>query len=247
MELGRLHMKRGDHRDAIVELKVAVELAPNDPLPVLLLSQAHAATGDPGHGADAVGKALLTQPQSAPLHERMVEISLLAGWPQKAIKSAMALRQINRLNPNYAYMHAVAMLASGLVPEARHILESTLQKEPKSAAVRQALAHALRLMGEEPRALVLLEETSQLKPADPGVASDLAALYLESGDAAKAQRVLKRALEEHPDHPVLHYDLALAQVRAGDKTSARASAVKAKSSSDLLVVELADALLKALG
>jgi predicted Zn-dependent protease len=240
-------MKRGDHRDAIAELKVAVELSPNDPLPVLLLSQAYAANGEPGFGADAVGKALVAQAQSVPLHERMVELSLLAGWPQKAIKSAMALRQLDRLNPNYAYMHAVAMLASGLVTEARHILEGTLQKEPKSAAVRQALSHAMRLMGEEPKALALLEETSQLKPGDPGVASDLAALYLKAGDPAKAQRVLKRALDENPNHPVLHYDLALAQARAGDKAAARASAAKAKSSSDLLVVELAGALLQALG
>lgn len=245
--LGRLHFKRGDFRDAIAELKAAVELAPNDPLPVLLLSQAYAATGEAGHGADAVGKALITQPQSAPLHERMVEVSLLAGWPQKAIKSAMALRQINRLNPNYAYMHAVAMLASGLVAEARHILEGTLQKEPKSAALRQALAQTLRLMGEEAKALALLEETSQLKPGDPGVAADLAVAYLKAGDAAKAQKVLRRALEDHPNHPVLHYDLALAQAKAGDKAGARVSAAKAKGSTDPTVAEAAGNLLEGLG
>jgi predicted Zn-dependent protease len=245
--LGQLHMKRGDHRDAIAELQKAVELAPNDPLPVLLLSQAFAATGDPGHGADVVGKALLTQPQSVPLHERMVEVSLLAGWPQKAIKSAMALRQLNRLNPNYAYMHAVAMLASGLVPEARHILEGTLQKEPKSAAVRQALAQVMRLMGEEAKALALLEETNQMKPGDPGVACDLGVAYLKVGDATRAQKVLKRALEEYPNHSVLNYNLALAQARAGDLASARASAARARKTPDGLVWDLAGALHKALG
>jgi len=245
--LGRLHMKRGEHREAITELQKAVELAPSDPLPVLLLSQAFAATGDAGHGADAVGKALLTQPQSIPLHERMVEISLLAGWPQKAIKSAMALRQLNRLNPNYAYMHAVAMLASGLVAEARHILEGTLQKEPKSPAVRQALAQVMRLSGEEQKALALLEETHQLSPGDPGVACDLAVAYLKAGDPAKAQRPLKRALEDNPAHGVLHYDLALAQARAGDRAAAKASAAKAQGCPDLLVSELAQALLGTLG
>jgi len=245
--LGQMHMKRGDFRDAIAELKVAVELAATDPLPVLLLSQAYAAMGEAGHGADAVGKALLTQPQSAPLHERMVEVSLLAGWPQKAIKSAIALRQINRLNPDYAYMHAVAMLASGLVSEARHILEGALQKEPKSAALRQALAQTMRLMGEEAKALAMLEETAQHKPGDPGVAADLAVAYLKAGDAAKAQKVLKRALEEHPTHPVLLYDLALALGKAGDKAGARATAAKARASTDPLVAELAAYLLQRLG
>ncbi|HVE85991.1 MAG TPA: tetratricopeptide repeat protein [Myxococcales bacterium] len=248
VELGRLHIKRGDYRDAITELQKAVELAPADPLPVLLLSQSFAAIGDPGHGADAVGKALLTQPQSTPLHERMVELGLLAGWPQKAIKSAMALRQIDRMNPNYAYMHGVSMLASGLVAEARHILQDALKKVPRSVAVRQALAQAMQLMGEDAPALVLLEETNQAKPGDAGVASDLAVAYLKSGDAgARAQRVLKRALEEHPAHPVLHFNLALAQARAGDRAGARASAARAGQAPDPALQERAAALLRSLG
>jgi predicted Zn-dependent protease len=170
--LGQLHFKRGDFREAIAELKVAVELTPNDPLPVLLLSQAYAATGEAGHGAEAVGKALVTQPQSAPLHERMVEVSLLAGWPQKAIKSAIALRQINRLNPDYAYMHAVAMLASGLVLEARHILED----HPDHPVLHYDLALAQAKAGDKAGARV---SAAKAKASTDLLVAELAGKLLE--------------------------------------------------------------------
>lgn len=249
VELGRLRMRRGQHREAIADFQKAAELSPSDPLPVLLLSAAMAGNGDFALGAEAVGKAILAMPQSAPLHERMVELSLLAGWPQKAIKSAMALRQINRLNPSYAYMHGMAMLASGLVPEARHIFAETLKKVPQATAVRQALAQTLQLMGEDAAAQSVLEEAVQQTPAEAGPAGDLALLHLKAADgASRAQKVLRRALEAHPAHPALLLNLAAALAKGGDRAGARAQAQKAQAAAgaDPVLAGQAAALLKTL-
>jgi tetratricopeptide (TPR) repeat protein len=250
VELGRLRMRRGQHREAVADFQKAVELSPNDPLPVLLLSSALAATGDHGFGAEAVGKALLAMPQSAPLHERMVELSLLAGWPQKAIKSAMALRQMNRHSPGYAYLHGMAMLASGLVPEACHIFADTLEKVPQAAAVRQALAQALLLMGEDASAQAVLEEAVQQHPTAAGPACDLALAYLRAADGAgRAQKVLRRALESNPDHPALLLNLAVALARGGDRAGARAQAQRAQAAAgaDAALASQAAELLTTLG
>jgi Flp pilus assembly protein TadD len=203
-------------------------------------------SGDVGLSAHTLIEAVELAPDEPSLYVDLVQVCLLAGSPNDALKAASELRRIDPGSAKYAYLHAMAALAGDDVVGARQILEESLRKAPDSWELRQSLAQVLRLQKEEPRAQELLEEAIELAPTEEGPVNDLAVMMLEKNQGARAVRPLERLLSNKPDALGARLNLALAMVQLGKKGEARPHAEAAVKSADKSVAEQAVRLLEQL-
>lgn len=246
-KLGSLALKAGQPAEAARHFEKAAELARGDWAPLLMLSRAQAAQGELGRAVKTLGDALGRAPREPGLHEEMFKLCMLAGSPQGAMKAAIALRGLAPENARYAYLHGLATLSVGLLPQARDVFEHALQQAPEAWEIKQALAQTCSLLKDRARATALLEEIVAERPGEPGPVNDLAVEYLSRpGGAERARRVLAPVVEAHPGDAAANLNMALALERS-DRSKALEHARRAAEAADERIGQKARKLVERLG
>jgi len=232
--LGSLAHRKGELKDAISYLRIATEGTKRETYPLLLLSRALLGLGNLPAAISALEDGLRRNPAATTLAVDLIQLQLLVGKPQAAIRLAEDLRKRKPEEAHPAYLHGLALLTVGRAEEARTALEHALGKGPRSWEVRVALARVERLAKNPARADALLEEAVALAPSEIGPATDLALSHLQSGKPEKAQAVLTPALAAHPEDAGLNLNMAIAlKKRSPDKALAHALQAQASPKPEL--------------
>ncbi|MBE2248355.1 MAG: tetratricopeptide repeat protein [Myxococcus sp.] len=206
-------------------------------------AKAHLARGEIGKAAHLLIDAIDLAPEQVDLYRQLVQVALLAGGTDTAVKAATELRRLEPNNPEAGYLLAVASMAHGDFALAETTLDAAARQAPRSWQIRQAQAQVARALKKEGQARQALEEAVALAPSEPSVVNDYAVLLLELDEPARAKDVLAKALASHPDEAGLHLNLALAYGKLEDVAKAKLHAERAKTAGDADVREQAARLL----
>ncbi|MCE9670787.1 tetratricopeptide repeat protein [Myxococcus stipitatus] len=247
-ELGRIHLQQGAHAEAVTHFQKASEGAPQESMPLLMLSRAHAATGGVGLAIQAATQALdLAQGglRRAVL-EDLFKLYLSAGSPEGAKRSAVELRKLDARNVNYLYMHGLAMMSAGTFADAKALFEEALALSSDSWPARQALAQVHLALNERAQARQVLEAAVARAPTALEPVNDLVLVLLQDSDFARAKALLEHALATHPKDAGLHLFMAMATLMS-EPTLAIQHARQAQALGEGTVKEQAAKLVEALG
>lgn len=247
-ELGRIHLQQGHADGAAFHFQRASEGAPREPMPLLMLSRAHAARGALGLAIQA-GTLALEKAQGGmrrSVLEDLFRLYLTGGSPDGAKRVAEELRQLEPASTNYLYLHGLAVMSGGAFREALALFEEVLRLAPRSWQALQAMSQVHLALGERGLARKRLEEAVALVPTDPGPANDLALLLLQDEASERARPMLERVLTAHPKDATTHLNLAVAWF-SSDKAACLRHAREAQASGTGPVREQAERLLRQLG
>ncbi len=202
-------------------------------------AKAHLAKGEIGKAAHLLIDAIDLAPNEAGLYRQLVQVALLAGGTDTAVKAATELRRLEPSNPEAGYLLAVASMAHGDFMLAESTLEAVAKQAPRSWQIKQAQAQVARALKKDGRARQALEEALALAPTEPSIVNDSAVLLLELDESERAKELLVRALAVHPADGGLHLNLALAYGKLKDLTKAKHHAERAQTAGDADVREQA--------
>lgn len=118
--------------------------------------------------------------------------------------------------PNHvAARHALAALLvrTGRTPEAAHMVQDWIEREPRLAAAYAEDGWLLRQAGDLPRAQARLQQALELDAHDPRALTELALVYETLNRPDRALVLYERLLERNPRQPELtrHVNALLAK------------------------------------
>ncbi|MFP2961627.1 tetratricopeptide repeat protein [Myxococcus sp. 1LA] len=247
-ELGRIRLQQGEPDGAVSHFLRAAEGAPQQPMPLLMLSRAHAACGQLGLAIQAATQAL--EKAQGGLRRAVLEdlfkLYLSGGSSDGAKRVAQELRQLEPSSINYIYLHGLAMMSAASFVEAKELFAEVLRQAPGSWQAQHALAQMHLALGERDPAVKLLEEASASVPTDPGPTNDLAVVLMQENGHARVPALLAPVLAAHPNDAGTHLNMALGNVPL-DKVAAAHHARQALALGGDDVRAQAEQLLKQLG
>ncbi len=219
LELARLETRRGDHDEALVTLRQALDLAPNSEAVLRAHAEVSLMAGAP------IAAVWTLEPLSR-MHPEVVEYPYLLGVARlkvgDAAGAAEALERALELDPE----RALTLIALGLAynnqkrfEEAEKHLVDSLRLEPENPEAMAALAQAEEGLGElqpaERHALRALDRV----PDHPLAHLVVGMVRMKQGRYAEARDALLRTVAANPGSVKAHYQLSLAYARLGDVES----------------------------
>lgn len=216
-----LQVSRGQHDQALAQLRALQKRQPASALPWQLEAEVHAAGRAWPLARAALHKALEREPESTALAVQMHTL-LLAGSDPSAAAQWAASWQKQRPNDAGFLLH-LAQLAerSGDDTTAVRHYRRALGLRGSDAAVMNNLALALTRL-KDPAALPLAQQAVRLAPYSPQVLDTLAQALSLAGEHDKAIASQLKALELLPQDASYRWRLAQVYLRAGQPERARA-------------------------
>ena len=223
MQSAQRSVDQKDYARAILDLKNAVKLTPNDPEPAYRLGKAYLLAGDVrqavmnlGHAVDLNPKHLEAQAQLAELMANSSHNDVVL----EAQKRAEALLADNPGNPDALSVLALVEIRLGNPDQADQHLREALEKYPQHLNSSMMLAN-LRLSRRDLRGAEDVLKAAVAKAPDsaaPPVA--LGRFYNMLGRPADAEPQFQRALQVDPKNAEVMLDLGRSQIQAGRKSQA---------------------------
>ena len=115
---------------------------------------------------------------------------------------------------------ARSLFQSAQLPQAEHVLQTYLARNPASAPAMYLLGYVLQRENHPADSLAWFTKAAAVTPPSPDDLKIVALDYVLLNDYKQAIHWLQRALQSAPSNPDLWYDLGRAQMSDGDYTSA---------------------------
>jgi tetratricopeptide (TPR) repeat protein len=216
-----VYSKRGDIASEFQMLKIASEVAPDDPFYVdeftALLEKK---LGDSRQALVVTHSSIEDHPDDAQLLERL---GRLYGYTGEAERSAEYYSRAISLQPDEAQFHnglGLAFLEMGRATEAKNAFERAIALDPSHASYHRNLALMFRTDRNFREAIREYERAVALGDRSISYWADLCQLYNEISEYSKAFDCAADLLREHPENSVARHALAAAHasLQAGRPT-----------------------------
>ncbi len=222
----RKYLARSEYNAAIIELKNALKLAPNDASARFLLARALLESGNAVGAEVEARKALELGYPADDAVPVLARAYLLQSEYRKLITQSDGWQvQQPEARAEVDAMRGLAFLALGDRTAARVALDAALAGNPKSIQTRIAQARLAAVEYRTATALALLDAVLADAPVEIEALALKSDLLFTAGRADEAIRMLEQAVGNKPDSAPLRWALIFALVRA-DKASAAASHVQ---------------------
>ena len=195
--LGMLLQRTG--RDGTAELKKAVELDPHDPVDLLELGRALAAS--PAHRPEGIAtfeRALVERPGYVDALRSLTEAYIAAGRLDDAKRTASAVLKVA---PNDVAAHLVSgrvALAEGKPDDALREGDAALKLVPNEASAKLLVADAYAKKGEIDLALEAYQKASGLDPENPAPLVHATYACIQASRLTSAKAFGQRAVIDFP-------------------------------------------------
>jgi tetratricopeptide (TPR) repeat protein len=206
-------------------LTVTAASSPKAATPVSDLATLYYRRGEYDAAIENYRRAILLQPERAPLHSNLGSAYEREGRPQEA---AAELRKAVELDSGDAETHlslGLALDALGDLPAAADEYRRALEIRPDYADAYADLAGVRMRQKDYPAAIDLLDRAVAIDPRSFESHFNLGVTYNYSGRYAEGAEQLRKAIEVAPAHPnvyLAHYHLGVALAQM-DSTSAAAA------------------------
>lgn len=197
---GRALGRMGEDAEAAEALAHAMELAPDEPLPVYQAAELARQTGRPEDAERLLERLVELDPGSAAWSELA---RLLASYPERDADAEAAYRKALELAAPEQRVQALRSLAGFLFArdrfeEARALLEGAIADSPDPNAIRLVLASLHATRGDQREAEAVLGEVAADQPDDPRPLVLMAELRARAGDLEGALEAVEEALSRDP-------------------------------------------------
>jgi Tfp pilus assembly protein PilF len=223
MAEGRFNEAQGRFDQAGKAYEQAVDLAPNEPDPLLSFIRLEVAHGRTTRARSQLDTLLAKYPDHLYAHGFLGEVLSLEGRPEEA---AHEFQEAARLHPKWitSWIDWAGLWISQKKPEqAVLILQSGLQANPESEELHMLLASAQSNQGLIDAAIVSYETTLRLNPRNVLAANNLAILLVDhKGDQHSLQKAfaLSSDFEKGSPHPLFLDTLAWVRLKMGQQQDA---------------------------
>lgn len=215
------HSARGESAAAILLLRRAAQLDPQDPVIPYNLGNNLARQGRLEQAVASYQRAIALDPEYAAAHYNLASVRSAAGRHKEA-EAGMA-RAIEA-DSGYQPAHkALAQLRErrGDYDGAIESLEIAVGIRPDDVEARNQLGYLLGKQGRPTAAKAVLRGTLHIDSTHADTWAHLGALQLAAKDFTSARQHLERAVQLNAYHTKAHFDLANCLMRLGEKQSGR--------------------------
>jgi Flp pilus assembly protein TadD len=168
LNLGVLHVERGELAEAAASYKTALEIAPSFTRAYVNLADLYRIQGRDEEGERTLRRALTIAPNDADVNHAL---GLLLVRQRRTAEALEVLGKAARLSPEvprYGYVFGVALRDAGETDRAVTVLKRTHDRHPGERDVLVALATMSRETGATETAIGYARELVRLTPEDPG-------------------------------------------------------------------------------
>jgi len=117
---------------------------------------------------------------------------------------------------------AKALIAAGLMNQAKGHLQTLLQSHPDDPLVMNQMAYFLSQNGGDlDEALRLAQRALEKIPGQPSFSDTIGCIYLKKGLKSSAMQVFSNLVQKYPKYPTFRYHLAMVLLENGEKARAR--------------------------
>lgn len=214
--LGIVWCEIGRFREGEVELRRAMELAPDDADIKSLLGDCLVSLNKLEEAGKLYAETLAKDPNHAPTIWRQGRLRRVENKPDEAIALMKRSLEIDANNAAARYALAETLYAADRLDEARKQLDEMLKLSPNNARAVYLMGWVHRRGGDRAAARSQWQQAAKLAPAFVQAYMELAGVAIEEKDAAEAERVLREGLKHVPDAPDLNNALAWRLAAAPD-------------------------------
>lgn len=158
LEEGRAHIAAGRTREAIAALSQAATVDPRDPMPHVLIAEAHRQAGNDGAAILAIKQAAELAEGAAPqLKKELADLYRRAGHRKEAIRVLSALRDGGHLADADVLVLSRLQAQEGDIDGSFRTLEIVQRRSPDDPHAKVLEAEVLLLKGEESLAAALMD------------------------------------------------------------------------------------------
>ena len=190
--------QKGSTREAIADMKKALELVPSAIAAQLQLSSLHLAAGDARAAIDLLNPLVKTQPRLVALRLLMGEALLKAGNPAGAEAQLAPLEKAMPSSFELQILLGRLYGAKADLPRARRAFSKAFELQPNSVAALNGLV-TLDIVEKKPLAAAArLEQFLPSHPNDQALLFLAANSYLTMGDTQRAESLFQKVLQINP-------------------------------------------------
>jgi predicted CXXCH cytochrome family protein len=169
--LGSFYARRGRSGEAEAEYKAALRLSPQFTGAYINLADLYRQTGREDEAEKVLRNAIKVVPSDGELHHALGLSLVRLKRPEDALFELGHAADLDRHNPRYAYIYAVALHSAGRQPEAIAYLKESLAAHPESREIVMAIVNFSRESGDTVTALQYAEQAARIAPDDAAVRS----------------------------------------------------------------------------
>ena len=218
-----------DYHTAVLRLKEAIELEPENPSNVLLLSNlgmVYSYLDQDTLALKAYNEALDKAPSMVTVLENRAKLHLKMGNDLNAYQDFANVIQRDSLNTEARYYHGLMSLYKGDSGAAERDFNIIKKQEPKGYYTAVALSTLYSFSGKDSEAVPYYKRVLEMDKA-PEFYAGLAGCYLKLGQLSDASQTISEGLQECGDDPELYYYRAWLKRDSYLLDEAKADAAKA--------------------
>ena len=239
----RQYRQKGETKAAVIQLKNALQQAPNHAAARLLLGEVYLDAGDPLSAEKELRKAQTLGVKPVELMPALGKALLMLGQPDKVL-AEIRLDPASPEQIEVIGLRAEAYLSLGDVEQARQLFDLMLKQRPDYAEALLGLARIALGSAQFDQAGALLERSLAKQPGDIDTLRLKGDLLRIRGKNEEARLVYQQILALRPNNTFAHIDLANLHIQAGRFADAKTEIDAArKSAPNSLIVLHAQALL----
>jgi tetratricopeptide (TPR) repeat protein len=176
LNLGLLHLARGEPREAERSYQTALELDPLFGRAYVNLADLYRSQGRDEEGERLLRRALENLPDDPALHHALGLALVRLKRIDEALPELARALELQPDEPRYAYVYGVALQSAGDLKRAWAVLAAAIRRHPYDRDLLLALAAFHRDRGEWSKAIEYTKRLSEVAPEDAGIRQFLAEL-----------------------------------------------------------------------
>jgi putative PEP-CTERM system TPR-repeat lipoprotein len=233
------YLAKGDYPASIIQLKTALQEAPDNPEARFLLGKALLDSGNPSGAEVELRKALDFHYQSDDVYAALAR-ALLAQAEYRKLVLELGERKLDGAvaRADLSTSLAMAYLALGETSSARGAVDAALAAKPGGARLLTVQAQLDLLGNDLPQALKHLDEAIAAAPNDPDATVFKSQLLLNQGRREEAIKTLEDAIAANPAALSIRFALVpqLVTSKQVEKATAQLEAMKKLAPQDFRTV-----------
>src|SRR4051794_1887988 len=215
LEAGKRLLQQKDYARAVIELKNAIQVAPENPEPYYQLGLADLALGDVRSAAALFRKTTELNPKHVEAQKVLAGFMSTSRNPELLSEAVKRLQTVLTVAPADADTFntlAATEYKLGRASEAEESLRRALEKNPNNVQSLTSLA-SLRMAGKDSEtAGKLLKQATEAAPNSPEAWIGLGRYYVAIGKTAEAGAQFQKAVEVKPNDPGALLELGTFQI-----------------------------------